>query len=92
MKAAGDSQYTALADRFLKDARDAGQPVSMYLVSGFQLKGEIVEFDEAAILFRHKGMHQLVMRPAVANMYQLPSSKEDTDRWWKSLVSSAVEQ
>ena len=92
MKAAGAGQHIDLADRFLKDARDAGQPVSMYLVSGFQLKGEIVEFDEAAILFRHKGMHQLVMRPAVANMYRLPSSRGDADRWWKSLVSSAAEE
>lgn len=39
-------------DRFLEDARDTHQRVSVYLVNGFQLKGEVVTFDEDTILFK----------------------------------------
>ena len=78
-----------MADRFLEDARDSRWPISMYLLSGFQLKGDVVEFDEATILFKNRGVHQLVMRPAVANVYPLSDSKGDTDKWWRSYVSSA---
>ena len=75
-----------LAERFLSDAREARRPVSVYLLSGFQLKGEVVEYDEAAILFKHRGVHQLVMRPAVANMYPLGGSNGQVDEWWSEYV------
>ncbi len=77
-------EIITLANRFLKDVRDTHQPVSMYLVSGFQLKGEVVEFDEETILFKHKNGHQLVMRSAVAVMYPLPKSKAESDEWWQN--------
>ena len=57
-----------LVDRFLIDMRDSQATVSIYLVSGFQLKGEVVQADSDAILFKHRGVHQLVMRSAVATM------------------------
>lgn len=77
-------EIITLANRFLKEARDTHQAVSMYLVSGFQLKGEVVEFDEETILFKHKNGHQLVMRSAVAVMYPLPKSKGGEDEWWQN--------
>lgn len=70
-----------LAERFLRDARESQWPLSLYLVNGFQLKGKILAFDEETILFQHRDVHQLVMRPAVAGMYPLP--KEDSDEWWR---------
>ena len=76
-----------LADRFLRDLRETGRRVSVYLVNGFQLKGEIVELDEEAILFKLKDAHQLVMRSAVAGMYPLPSSQGQTEEWWREYVS-----
>ena len=75
------TQPASLADRFLEDLRDAGTPVSVYLVSGFQLKGEIVVFDDSAILFNHRGTHQMVMRSAVANIYPFSNSRGES--WWK---------
>ncbi len=42
----------SLGNRFLEDARDTHRRVSLYLVNGFQLKGEVVTFDEETILFR----------------------------------------
>ena len=60
----------------------------MYLVNGFQLKGEIVAFDEETILFNHKNVHQLVMRSGVASMYPIPSSRQGANDWWRGYVSS----
>ena len=75
-----------LAERFLSDAQEAHRPVSVYLLSGFQLKGEVVKYDDGAILFKHRGVHQMVMRHAVANMYPLGGSKGQADEWWSEYV------
>jgi len=82
-------QSTTLAERFLNDARATHWPVSLYLVSGFQLKGKIVEFDQETILFNHKNVHQLVMRSAIASMYPVPDSKQGADEWWRSYAPAA---
>ena len=76
-----------LAEAFLGDARDTGRQVSVYLVNGFQLKGVITEFDEEAVLFKHKDVHQLVMRSAIAAMYPLSSSKQGSEEWWQAYVT-----
>ena len=77
-----------LADRLLQEARDSRWSVSIYLVSGFQLKGVIVDFDEEAILFSHKNVHQLVMRSAVATMYPVKERSQDGSEWWGGYVSA----
>ena len=82
----------SLADRLLEDARDNHRPVSIYLVSGFQLKGEVMEFDKDTVLFKLKDVCQLVMRSAVATMYPLPGAKGDADGWWRSYISAAAEE
>ena len=81
-------ETATIADRFLKDTHDSHKPVSLYLVNGFQLKGEIQEFDEETILFKHKGVHQLIMRSAVAGMYLLPDPKGGTVEWWREYTSN----
>ena len=84
-------ENTRFADRFFEDARDGHKRVSVYLVNGFQLKGEVVSFDEETILFKripagrasgHVG-HQLVRRSAVAVMYPLLKSKSQAEEWWR---------
>ena len=81
------NESVTLAERFFINTLDTRQPVSMYLVNGFQLKGEVVAFDEETILFKHKDVHQLIMRAAVASMYPLPGSKGDSGEWWRSYVT-----
>lgn len=81
----GDS---TLADLFLAKARDSQIATSLYLSSGFQLKGEVVDFDRETILFHHKNSHQLVMRRAVATIFPVPDGKRDGDGWWQSLSSA----
>ena len=70
---------TTLAEQFLKDALNTSQTVSLYLVSGFQLKGQVLAFDEETILFRHKSIGQYVLRSAVATMHVLPSPKRGVE-------------
>ena len=76
-------QKRSISDRFLDYIRDNHQQVSIYLVSGFQLKGEIVESDGDAILFKQKEVHQVVMRSAVASMYPVTVRQEEGSEWWR---------
>ena len=81
---------TTIADRFLKDARDHHRTASLYLTSGFQLKGKIVDFDRETILFNHKNVHQLVMRSAVTTMFPVSDSKQSADGWWREYAPIAL--
>ena len=81
-----------LADTLLAQLRDSRQAASLYLVNGFQMKGEVVEFDEESVLFRHKGIHQLVMRSAVASMYPISKSSQGDDGWWRALAPTEMAQ
>ncbi len=83
------NEATTLADRFLKDMCETHHTVSMYLVSGFQLKGEVMAFDEETIVFRRKDVHQLVMRSAVAVMYPVLQSKNAPREWWRKYERAA---
>ena len=83
---------TTIADRFLKDARDNHRTASLYLTSGFQLKGKIVDFDREVILFNHKNVHQLVMRSAVATMFPVADSKQSADEWWREYAPVALDE
>ncbi len=83
------NEATTLANRFLTDVCETHEQVSMYLVSGFQLKGEVTAFDDDTILFKRKNMHQIVMRSAVAVMYPLSKSKDAPGEWWRNYDQSA---
>jgi host factor-I protein len=82
------TDHLTLVDRFLVDMRDSHATISVYLVSGFQLKGEVVQADSDAILFNHRGVHQLVMRSAVATMYPVREHSHDGSEWWRGYVSA----
>ena len=86
------NESKTIADRFLKNARDNHRTASLYLTSGFQLKGQIVDFDREAILFNHKSVHQLVMRSAVATMFPVPDSKQSADEWWGEYTPVALDE
>ena len=79
-----------IADRYLQEARDTRHQASVFLVNGFQLKGEILEFDEETILVNHRGVHELVMRSAVAGMYPVQSSTDSGNGWWQAYLPAEV--
>ena len=82
------ADHPTLVDRFLVDMRDSHTTISVYLVGGFQLKGEVVQVDSDSILFNHRGVHQLVMRSAVATMYPVKERSQDGSEWWGGYVSA----
>ena len=43
-----DKKGMKLSDRLLTQLRNSRQDASLYLVNGFQMKGAVVEFDDAA--------------------------------------------
>ena len=81
----------SLVDRLLEEMKSNHQMASIYLVNGFQLKGEVVEFDQESILVKVREAHQLVMRSAVASMYPTHVSRDGKEGWWASL-SNGVEE
>ena len=87
-----NEESRSLADRFLGDARDDRRQVSIYLVSGFQLKAEVIEFDKDTVLFKQKNVYQLVTRSAIATMYPLPNAKGDANEWWRGYVPTTAEE
>ena len=86
----GVTEGLTIAERFLHDASADRRTVSLYLVSGYQLKGEVISFDQESILFKHRGTHQLVLRSAVATMYP-GKDGEAAAPWWESYVGAPVE-
>ena len=87
-----DKKGMKLSDRLLTQLRNSRQDASLYLVNGFQMKGAVVEFDDESVLFRHKGVHQLVMRSAVASMYPISRTSQAEDEWWRALAPAEIPQ
>ena len=85
-------QLRPLIDRFLEEARATGQPISIYLVNGYQLKGEVEGYDDDAILFNHRGAYQLVLRTGVASMYPIANTGPRATAWWRSFAFETADE
>ena len=57
-----------LQEVFLGAVRRSGGPVTMFLVNGVMLQGEIVAFDLFCMLLQREGMAQLVYKHAVSTI------------------------
>ena len=55
-----------ILEEFINQYRDS--EVSVYLVSGIQLRGKIVDIDEEAILLLSQGNHVPVMKTSIASI------------------------
>jgi host factor-I protein len=72
-KLAGDreesnmSKGQSLQDPFLNALRKDRVPVSIYLVSGIKLQGQIESFDQFVILLRN-GVSQMIYKSAVSTV------------------------
>ncbi len=53
---------------FLNAVRRSGEPVTMFLVNGVMLQGEIVAFDLFCMLLQREGLSQLVYKHAVSTV------------------------
>ena len=59
---------TLLQEVFLSAVRRSGEHVTMFLVNGVMLQGEIVAFDLFCMLLRRDGLSQLVYKHAISTV------------------------
>ena len=59
---------TLLQEVFLGAVRRSGGPVTMFLVNGVMLQGEIIAFDLFCMLLERDGLSQLVYKHAVSTV------------------------
>jgi host factor-I protein len=59
---------TLLQEVFLSAVRRAEEPVTMFLVNGVMLQGEIVAFDLFCMLLQREGLSQLVYKHAISTV------------------------
>ena len=59
---------TLLQEVFLSAVRRSGEPVTMFLVNGVMLQGEIAAFDLFCMLLQREGMVQLVYKHAISTV------------------------
>lgn len=59
---------TLLQEVFLGAVRRSGEPVTMFLVNGVMLQGEIAAFDLFCMLLQREGLSQLVYKHAISTV------------------------
>ena len=59
---------TLLQEIFLTAVRKAQEPVTMFLVNGVMLQGEVAAFDLFCLLLRRDGLSQLVYKHAISTV------------------------
>lgn len=60
-----------LQETFLSAVQRAGEPVTMFLVNGVMLQGEIAAFDLFCLLLEREGLSQLVYKHAISTVQPL---------------------
>lgn len=67
----GNPKAKLLQEVFLSAVRRSGSPVTMFLVNGVMLQGEIAAFDLFCMLLERDGMVQLVYKHAISTVQPL---------------------
>lgn len=64
----GNRKPVLLQEIFLTAARKAGEPVTMFLVNGVMLQGDVAAFDLFCLLLHRDGISQLVYKHAISTI------------------------
>ena len=59
---------TALQDELLDEIVEGKVPATIYLMNGFQLRGIILDHDDAVIVIEQEGKHQMIYKHAVSTV------------------------
>lgn len=62
---------TALQDELLDEIVEGKIPATIYLMNGFQLRGIILDHDDAVIVIEQEGKHQMIYKHAVSTVVPL---------------------
>ena len=57
-----------IQDNFLNAARKENIPITLHLVNGFQIKGNIRSFDQFTIIIDSMGKQQMIYKHAVSTI------------------------
>lgn len=55
-----------IQDQFLNQLRKENVPATVFLLNGFQLRGQVKSFDNFTVLFESEGKQQLVYKHAIS--------------------------
>jgi len=66
-------QQINLQDSFLNQVRKDNVPVTIYLVNGFQLKGNVKGFDNFTVILEIEGKQQMVYKHAISTIAPMRS-------------------
>lgn len=59
-------QPVNIQDQFLNQLRKDGTYVTVFLLNGFQIRGQVKGFDNFTVLFESEGKQQLVYKHAIS--------------------------
>ena len=62
------SKSNDLQDLFLTRARRAQEPVTMFLMNGFQMRGKITGFDSFVVVLDTDGKQQVIYKHAISTV------------------------
>ncbi len=62
------SKTNDLQDLFLIRARRAQEPVTMFLMNGFQMRGRITGFDPFVVVLDTEGKQQIIYKHAISTV------------------------
>ncbi len=62
------SKSNDLQDLFLARARRAREPVTMFLMNGFQMRGKITGFDPFVVVLDTDGKQQIIYKHAISTV------------------------
>ena len=57
-----------LQDIFLNQARKTGMPLTLFLMNGFQLRGNVTGFDSFTVVLDSEGKQQLIYKHAISTI------------------------
>lgn len=64
-----NKQQINLQDAFLNQVRKDNIPVTIYLINGFQLKGNVKGFDNFTVILDLEGKQQMVYKHAISTIF-----------------------
>ena len=59
---------TALQDELLDELADEKTPVAVFLMNGFQIRGSIIDHDDAVVVIDSEGKHQMIYKHAISTV------------------------
>jgi host factor-I protein len=68
-----------IQDQYLNQLRKDGTNVTVFLLNGFQIRGQIKGFDNFTVLFESEGKQQLVYKHAISTFAPQRNVQLDLD-------------